>query len=523
MCPECGAPVAPPTGSAFVYGVGPVGYQYCAACGERWRCVWQPPAHRRRRWPRLLAILVGVTAIAAGAHWLLERDSTSYPSHWDARLAPIAARVEALRGLTFKHPVRVVYLSPQAFEKRLTTSPADLKKQRRQVDERGGLLRAAGLIGANVDLAGAVDTTHAAATLAFYDFNAKVVYVRGAGAFTVETRVTLAHELTHVLQDEHFDLPKLEKRADNSQSGSSDALSALIEGDATRIQDRYLSEQSPADKQAYDLLSARSADQAAQRTKHVPAVVSTYFSAPYIFGPQVVRVLDSIGGHAAINAALIGATPSTRIYLDPTAVSDTPPIPKVPALNAGEKKLPTFSSNDDGFDHFTLYLMLAARLERATALLAADAYAAGSEVLYTRSGVACFRAAVDGVNTRSDAYLRSVLLRWTSSMPDAGIDSTNSPLVFHSCDPGRRAITPNDAAITQAISLAAGRDAVTAFLVSSHVPSRTAACVARVLVQQPDIRDGILSGRAAASQAGQQREGAVAANACRQSTLAGLP
>ena len=64
-------------------------------------------------------------------------------------------------------------------------------------------------------------------------------------------------------------------------------------------------------------------------------------------------------------------------------------------------------------------------------------------------------------------------------------------------------------------------DAVTAFLVSSHVPSRTAACVARVLVQQPDIRDGILSGRAVASQADQQRQGAVAANACRRSTLAG--
>nr|MDP9333028.1 hypothetical protein [Actinomycetota bacterium] len=357
----------------------------------------------------MLAILVGVTVVAAGALWLLKRDSTSYPSHWDARLAPIAARVEALRGLKFKHPVRVAYLAAQSFEKKLTTSPADLKKQRKRIDEVGGLLRAAGLIGANVDLARAVDTTNAAATSAFYDFHAKVVYVRGTGAFTVETRVTLAHELTHVLQDEHFDLPKLERRADDSTSGSSDALRSLIEGDATRIQDRYLSEQSSADKQAYDLLSAKSADQAARRTQHVPALVGTYFSAPYIFGPQVVRVLDEIGGRAAINAALTGPTPSTRIYLDPTAVNDTPPIPAVPTLNAGEKKLPTFSSNEDGFDHFTLYLMLAARLERATALRAADAYSAGSEVLYSRSGVTCFRAALDGVNAKSDAYLRSVL------------------------------------------------------------------------------------------------------------------
>ena len=32
----------------------------------------------------------------------------------------------------------------------------------------------------------------------------------------VEHRVTIAHELTHVLQDQHFDLPKLQKQAADS-------------------------------------------------------------------------------------------------------------------------------------------------------------------------------------------------------------------------------------------------------------------------------------------------------------------
>ena len=270
-------------------------------------------------------------------------------------------------------------------------------------------------------------------------------------------------------------------------------------------------------------MSQRSAGEAKQRTQAVPAVVATYFSAPYIFGPQVVRVLEAISGHASINAALTGPTPSTRIYLDPTAVNGAPAIPEVPLLSTGEKKLPTFSSNEDSFDDFTLYLMLAARLDRATALLAADAYSAGSEVLYTRSGTTCFRATLDGVNARSDAYLRSVVARWTRSMPDASIDSLGGEVVFHSCDPGRRAITPDDAAITEATSLAVGRDAVTAFLVSSRVPSGIAACVARLLIQQPNLRDAILGGKAAASQAEQLRESAAAAGACRRSTFAGLP
>lgn len=517
----------PPAGSAYVHGVGPVGYQNCAACGARWRCIWQPPVYQRRqRGPGLLAILaglVGVAVVALGGLWLFTRDSTSYPARWDARVAPIAARVEALRGLSFKHPVRVTYLSVPDFEKRLSTSPADLKKHRKQIDEATGLLRAAGLIGANVDLAKEVETTRTADTLAFYDFDSKAVYVRGSAAFTVETRVTLAHELTHVLQDEHFDLTKLEKRAANSKSGSSDALTALIEGDATRVQDRYLGEQSSADKQAYVLLSAQSANQASQRTQNVPAVVETYFSAPYILGPQVIRVLDAVGGNAAINAALTGPTPSTRIYLDPTAVNDTPEIPAVPSLKDGETKLSKFSNNDDAFDHFTLYLMLAARLDRPTALLAADAFLGGSEVLYSRSGGTCFRAALVGVNEKSDAFLRSVLARWTRSMPNAGIDSNGTPVEFHSCDPGRRATTSNDAAIREATSLAVGRDAVAAALVSAHIPSRIAACAARVLVQQPGLRDELLGGKASANATDLVRQGAAAAVACRRSTLAGLP
>ena len=62
----------------------------------------------------------------------------------------------------------------------------------------------------------------------------------------------------------------------------------------------------------------------------MPAVVDTYFNAPYIFGPQVIRVLEAQGGNAAVNAALDGAPPSTRIYLDPTAVSHTPDLPPRP-------------------------------------------------------------------------------------------------------------------------------------------------------------------------------------------------
>ena len=49
-------------------------------------------------------------------------------------------------------------------------------------------------------------------TLAFYDPRTQDVYVRGTDTTAPATRVTLAHELTHALQDQHFDLRALQRR-----------------------------------------------------------------------------------------------------------------------------------------------------------------------------------------------------------------------------------------------------------------------------------------------------------------------
>src|SRR6185295_12456381 len=95
--------------------------------------------------------------------------------------------------------------------------------------------------------------------------------------------------------------------------------------------------------------------------------------------PRVVSILENSGGNQAIDNALTGPTPSTRIYLDPTAVNQSAGSPPpVPALQAGEKKLSSETVSDEGFDDFTLYLMLGARLDPVTALRAADAFEAGS-------------------------------------------------------------------------------------------------------------------------------------------------
>jgi len=512
----------PPTGSA----PGPFGAP--VATLPRIADPFLPSSPPRRsgppKWVTFLVPAVVVVALVAVGFVVVSRRSSRYPKQWDEQIAPIAARVAQLRGLSFKHPVKVEYLSAGDFQKQVTESPEDLKKEHEQIEQTAAVFRAAGLIGGNVDLGKAVNDTQAADVIALYDPDTKKILVRGTGPLTIETRVTLAHELTHVLQDQNFDLNKLYKAADDSKTGSSDALRALVEGDAVRIEHKYLAEQSATDRAAYEQLSDATSKSADDAAKNLPPVIQTYFGAPYIFGPQVVAILESDGGNRAIDDALTGPTPTTRIYLDPTAVNqvaDTPP--PVPLLHGDEKRLANETRQDENFDEFTLYLMLSARLDAREALRAADAYSAGSSTSYTTGGTTCFRASITGVNAASNGFLASALGDWAKRMPDAAVESTSGPLTFHSCDPGSRAVEPSKAAIDDATTLAATRGAITnTFISTNHIPADTAACVARLIMQLPNA-GAVIRPTTPAELGAAQRAGFETGQACRENPLAGIP
>jgi hypothetical protein len=75
-----------------------------------------------------------------------------------------------------------------------------------------------------------------------------MVFVRG-DELTPAVRVTLAHELTHVLQDQHFDLQRLDEPDFEEHEG----LRAMAEGDAGRIEDIYVTDVlTSAEQTAYE-------------------------------------------------------------------------------------------------------------------------------------------------------------------------------------------------------------------------------------------------------------------------------
>ena len=136
----------------------------------------------------------------------------------------------------------------------------------------------------------------------------------GRARRTCTRRVTLADELTHVLQDQYFDLEKRDAEMDKSKTASSDAFRAIVEGDAVSVQNEYLKAQNKAFNDEYQRESKKFGAQDTARSKDVPAAVSVELQAPYLFGPPVIDVLTADDPHGAVNEILKSGEPTTRIF-----------------------------------------------------------------------------------------------------------------------------------------------------------------------------------------------------------------
>jgi hypothetical protein len=123
-------------------------------------------------------------------------------------LARLEAETVRIRHLTQLRPVRTEFPSNAgfnaAYQHELSIDDPESEIQLGQREDR--LL---GLIGPNDDLHRIFFQGIAAQVAGFYDFHNKVLYIRSYGdAVTGPQRWIIAHEYTHALQDEHYNLAR---------------------------------------------------------------------------------------------------------------------------------------------------------------------------------------------------------------------------------------------------------------------------------------------------------------------------
>ncbi len=477
----------------------------------------QKPSSDIPIWVLLVAILV-MLALAAATAFVLLRDPNKreYPARWDSRVAPYVQVAQRERGLFFMHPVEVRFLSPAEFEKSIAADKNELSPEdRTEIEQFTGLMRAFGLLAGDVDLFDAVNDFSTGGTLAYYSFEDERITVRGE-KLTPAMRGTLVHELTHVLQDQHFKvgdrMEKLRKADKDEGTSRATMLNAVVEGDAERVETLYRDSLKPGKRKALDAASTRESRVARKKLKQVPKVIMTMMTSPYTLGAGLVQTVATNGGNTKVDKLFRDLPENESALLDPfQASSGKTAEVDVPKLEGGEKK---FDSGE--FGALAWYLMLSERLPLRDALTTVDGWGGDSYVGFERKGNYCARLAYKGDTPQDTKRMLSALRRWGAAAPSSPtkVSRAGNVVSFETCDPGKTAKVGKDASV-DAVNLVLTRTSIGVGMMRLDVPKRMARCVAGGLVKTYPVAQLVDPKFGANDPAVQAKIGALAAD-CRR-------
>jgi hypothetical protein len=173
--------------------------------------------------------------------------------------------------------------------------------------------------------------------LGFYDVEAKTTYVvsdRDDEMLSPVEEVTMAHEIVHALQDQHFGLDII---YDEEQFERAMAFRSVIEGDAVLTQELYAQTYFSEERRREYLLEAFAMmqDETYNETmERIPEYILDTFFFPYSAGPEfILRLYD--GTFDQIDEHLADPPVSTRQILNPQQylAGDIPDPVDVPLLD----------------------------------------------------------------------------------------------------------------------------------------------------------------------------------------------
>src|SRR4051794_14222479 len=253
----------------------------------------------------MLAIGIGQPADAMRSLQI----GSSPPTTWEGVLEATAE----LRGHAPISEVRRLLLSREQLQARVVEQLGrDPAPQRLNASAK--LFTALGLLDRGADLRGLVLQFRGNLVLGQYDPESKQLYVvTGASNLGPLERVTAAHEYTHALQDQYFDLQRLRPR-NVPDADRSLAMASLVEADASIVGERYANvvlsaaEREERRRQVRDLYREVDLDR-------IPLVVREQSYFPYTEG---VRFLRRVLGEEAIRGEGEGYGPAVdRLFADP--------------------------------------------------------------------------------------------------------------------------------------------------------------------------------------------------------------
>src|SRR3954468_21199588 len=268
-----------------------------------------------------VVIAVLIVALLVGGFVLGGTGSSSSPGGTAgaraaaAKVAPIARRVETIRGLRFKHlPKPLIVTAAQTRADSLReldrhTTPAE----RRAATE---VLELLGLLPPGTDLRAVEGDVAGEQVAGYYDTRRKrlPILARAGAADDVTSEITLAHELDHALDDQRIGVRDLgSPGADDYAS----AYTALVEGTATSVMDQYARRYIDPGRALSSAFAT--AGPALASTKKIPPYLLASILFSYTGGEKFVNQLRTVGhGWKLVNYALRARPPrSTEQVIHP--------------------------------------------------------------------------------------------------------------------------------------------------------------------------------------------------------------
>jgi hypothetical protein len=270
-----------------------------------------------------------------------------------------------LRHIPFKHEVKRDVTKREAMKAMLLKEfDEDMTPQEFRANELA--MKAFGLVPRNLDLKPLLVQVYSEEIAAFYDPKTKTMHLieepeaklkaqptllerlfgKKGGFDKDENKTVIAHELTHALSDQHYDLDQLHKDAKHDDDRAL-AVSALIEGEATLAMmgvsmddwDGSKITQMPAadlDRGLSFITPFLTFMGGGKTLKSAPSIISETMIFPYLRGMVFCVKLTNDGGWKAIDEAYKNPPVSTEQILHPEKFRAKPDLPTM--IDLGELK-----------------------------------------------------------------------------------------------------------------------------------------------------------------------------------------
>ncbi len=255
-------------------------------------------------------------------------------------------------------------------------TPEDIEKMRQAYVTLG-------LLDEDFDLATALVDMQAESIAGFYTPEEKKLYIISEYELVeTEQKITFAHEYTHALQDQHFDLAHLIDIEGNSDRAL--AARSLAEGDATLLMALYAYEN--VTEAEWKWLAYQASHLEKEKVETAPQALGQVSLFPYTYGTQFVLDLFLQGGWVEVNQAYSYPPQSTEqvMHLDKYLGKDDPQpveLPDlVPILGEGWELL-----DRDVMGELVTKLYLEEQLEEEQATKAAEGWGGDAYVILRNS------------------------------------------------------------------------------------------------------------------------------------------